>query len=85
MKPCRMTWEERRERGRWHFVLMRGALGWGVPVAALVTLSKVFTGDDITTATVIIDFTLFPLGGMFCGLAQWRYIEARYQARLRDS
>ena len=28
-------WAKVRERGRWHFVLVRGALVWGVAMAAL--------------------------------------------------
>jgi hypothetical protein len=79
--------------GRTRFILRRGVLTCGIPMAVLTTLYKVvqeqgFVASPTMTASLrsamVIAFVVFPLSGWLFGRWLWQTGEERYQARMRD-
>ena len=83
----RESWGRIRSRGKWHFVLVRGVLGWGLTMSALVLAAMFWalrngpipggvqpTRDFLmTTALPLLGGTL--LLGLGWGIATWYWSE----------
>ena len=65
-------------RGKWHFILVRGVLGWGVLTAALYSMFMFFTVKDCNAGRVLVAFILFPVGGIFWGAFMWWFFRRRF-------
>ena len=73
-------WELTRVKGRTRFVLTRGVLGWGVPMALVMLLKDYFfDGEALTPVGLLISLVVFLSGGYFFGLALWALNEKSYR------
>lgn len=65
-------------KGKWHFVIIYGVLGWGVSTALLVTMLQSYITstpfvDKVTTALVF-----YPASGLGFGLVLWMILNNQY-------
>ncbi len=69
-----------RARGRWHFILWRGVVGWGVSTAVLYSLLMAWLEADRTFFDYA-SFALvrFPIVGFFWGAFMWWWSERMWQ------
>jgi hypothetical protein len=83
-----------RAMGRTRFIVRRGVVTWGIPMAILTVLYKVvqeqgFVASPRLTATLrsamVVAFVVFPLCGWLFGRWLWQTGEERYEAKVRDS
>ena len=91
----RESWSRIRKRGKWHFVLVRGVLGWGMTMSALALVASFLNlrlvpvrgGTQsipellITTALPIFAGTL--LLGFGWGIATWHWSEYLFRRDAR--
>ena len=77
----RQLWEKTRTRGKAHFVLTRGVLGWGGFMFIFMTCMHIFDSQGkIDWPFVIISLLIWPLGGYGFGLWMWRWAESRFHS-----
>ena len=73
-------WTKTRQMGRWRFVFLRGAIGWGVPIALVWSAVMARHGSTTFFGWLQIALVIFPIGGLVWGLVMWRVNEKRYLA-----
>lgn len=64
-------WERVRTKGLWHFVLVRGVLGWGVPMFAFMAVLLPLVShrpQAFEPRTLAINAVLWPSAGFLWGL-----------------
>lgn len=70
----RARWLQVRAKGRWHFILWRGVVGWGLLTAILFSILVSVTNENIGFIEVLLIAAIaFPIGGFFWGLAMWQW------------
>ncbi|TVP64074.1 MAG: hypothetical protein EA342_17180 [Leptolyngbya sp. LCM1.Bin17] len=68
-----LDWAKTRQKGKTRFIVVQGALGWGIPTAVLWwVLMRVMSN---TNANLPIALILFPVGGLFWGWWVWHMSE----------
>ncbi|MFP4392448.1 MAG: hypothetical protein ACLFOA_06840 [Desulfohalobiaceae bacterium] len=70
-------------KGKARFVVLNGALLFGVPAATLALLIRLALGGDLTVVSIGSSYLMFPLAGLFWGLFMWSHLRKRLQ-RLRQ-
>jgi phosphate/sulfate permease len=65
-------------KGKWHYIIVNGVLGWGVSTAVLFSLFQSFTSEQFFTDVIGLSIILFPLAGVGWGLFIWFYINKQY-------
>ena len=65
-------------KGKWHYVIVHGVLGWGISTAFLATLIQTYISgspfmEQISTALVI-----YPIGGLALGSFMWMKANNQY-------
>lgn len=69
-------WESTREKGFWRFVLLDGAVFWGLGTAVLFSLVTWLRADSAEEARMLwLAFLIFPIGGIFWGATMWWVFE----------
>lgn len=73
-------WAKTREKGKQHFVLVNGVLGWGVSTAIFWTLLMEFL-DPLENIWVrpTIALIIFPIAGIAFGHLTWNKSEKAYE------
>lgn len=66
-------------RGKRRYVLLHGVVMWGIFTATLVLMIRVAMGEELTAASIAINYIVFPIGGIFYGLAMWEWLKKRYK------
>lgn len=75
----RQKWEKMHKRGAAFFVLVVGALGYGVLPFVVVTGWDAFVEHQQMDAFVLaLDALFWILGGLFWGALTWHFGESRY-------
>ena len=80
----RKRWKKRRKKGVYHFVIIRGGIGWGVSVGLLWNIARiVFSRDYYSQPSDFYYRGLFMILGFFVGgallsLYEWNRSEKRY-------
>ena len=79
-KPVDWTrWEATRKMGRLYFVMLVGAIGWGVSSALLFSLVVyAFVAGVEFKSILSSSLMIFPVAGIFWGLSAWQMAERRY-------
>ena len=73
-------WEDVRTSGRWRFIWMRGAVGWGVPWAiAMLAWRWWDSGQQPALSDILVTAVVGIGGGVAFGAFTWRSAERRYQ------
>ena len=81
------SWEKTRVKGKRHFILNRGVLGWGLYMFFVMTLYShlkavnfdISALDSISLSIVSINFTICMLGGFCYGWWTWLLSEKSYK------
>ena len=74
--------EERMAMPKWRYILLFGILGWGLPVALVISLvNMVFLHRSVRD--LYLNLTIFPFAGIFFGLYM-RSFMPRQIKRLRE-
>jgi len=84
-------WKKLRSKGKKHFVLMHGVIGWGVVMAVAMPfvtwLLNSIDPDPLHppdhVKTVLLAFLIFPIGGYIWGAFIWSVMEKRYARHLQ--
>ncbi len=75
-------WQRIKERGIWRFVLLRGVLGWGVPMAVFGTIYEhVSHKEEALPPYFIVGLCL--AGGFIWGLGMWFVTMRSYSRALQ--
>ena len=65
-------WREIRKRGKWHFVLIRGGVGWGIPLGIIWNLAQLLSANQREGRLIEVIFKgAFMLIGFFLGGCLW--------------
>lgn len=81
----RRSWEKMHRRGAVFFVLLVGALGFGVLPFILITCWDVLVNHEQVGAFVFTFFALFwLLDGIFWGAVIWHFSEKRYARAMKQ-
>ncbi|MCG7379085.1 hypothetical protein MH215_18895 [Paenibacillus sp. ACRSA] len=76
-------WERQIKKGKLHYIIIHGVIGWGIPTALIFTLIKVLFNDRPFALNnefykgLFINLVIFSLGGIWFGLWTWRAIKTR--------
>jgi hypothetical protein len=82
------TWDEISRKGKIHFIITRGNIGWGIPTAILFFfITKLFNyGLDFTKyfneegiKDLLLNLLVFQVGGIFFGWWMWKIVENKNQ------
>lgn len=72
-------WAITRQKGKTRFILLNGALGWGLTTAVLYSLlMRLVMGSNLKTMLPIA-LVLFPIGGLLWGWCVWSFNERKLQ------
>ena len=64
-------------KGKWHYILFHGAIGWGVTTAVLFSLLQSFISEVEFTDNIWLALIIFPLGGIGWGAFMWSYYQKK--------
>jgi hypothetical protein len=80
----RERWQQQRAKGKKHFVIYRGILGWGgimfVSMSALDYYSLfgwTLTFDSAYASKLVLNLILWPVAGLVWGIWVWESLERR--------
>jgi len=72
-------WELTRIKGKSNFILMRGVLGWGLPMFVVMTfIVNRHQGMPLTPSRILVSIVIWSLGGALFGWLAWKLSEAKY-------
>lgn len=84
----RSKWERTRSKGRKHFLIYNGVLGWGIPTAVIFIVLGVLLKNDysglLTSSflkSVLTSLILFTACGYFWGAWVWKSNEKNYDSK----
>jgi len=76
-------WERIKQRGIWHFVFVRGVLGWGLPMSLVgIIFDHVSRKEEALPWYFILGICL--VGGVLWGFAMW-FVTMQIYARALNS
>lgn len=62
-------------KGKWHYVIKHGVIGWGVSTAVFFSLLRDFSGDAVFVDNVGSSLITFPIAGIGWGLFMWKSLK----------
>ncbi len=71
--------ERQISKGKFHFVLLWGVIGWGIPVALVMKLIQYFFGNRSFFDGLISWLVVFSIAGIFYGIWLWSYQNKKYE------
>ncbi|MGA1866856.1 MAG: hypothetical protein ACMUFK_05250 [Thermoplasmatota archaeon] len=73
-------WEITRDKGQRHFILIKGVLLWGGLTGLFsFILTELMDPSPLWMLHLVMNMTLFPLGGILWGWLVWRSLEKKYR------
>jgi hypothetical protein len=85
----RRLWDKRRAMGKWPFIMIYGALIWGLSMAVFMSVLFALGDADFSIAKINwphasfraeLATVLFPAGGVLFGVIVWHICERRFRA-----
>ena len=77
MKPEALAkWEETRAKGKAHYILLRGVLGFGLPMFIAMTL--LVDREDLSARFIVLSAAAWLIGGAAFGAITWIVSERQY-------
>jgi hypothetical protein len=74
----RQALERIDKRGRLHYVLTTGVLGWGGFMFVIMTCIDIFVDHYRILSTILVGLVVWPLAGFGFGLWMWRSSEKQF-------
>ena len=74
-------WSITRQKDKTSFILMNGALGWGLTTAVLYSLLMWLVTDANLKFLLPFALILFPVGGLLWGWCVWTFSERAFHKR----
>jgi len=75
-------WGETRQKGKRRFILVNGALAWGVSTALVWTMVMWLIAPEFEPLpNLLLALVMFPMGGMVWGWIVWASTEKEYLRR----
>lgn len=72
----RASWAVTRQKGCWHYVLVRGVLGWGFAMFFAMGLMPLLTQHrEPTLPYLVVQVSVWAIGAAVFGLATWVWME----------
>lgn len=68
-------------KGKWHFILVRGILGYGLLLALICNAVMFAAVDEWTAQGVVLSFLVFPIVGALWGAFTWWWIKRCLRCR----
>ncbi len=65
-------------KGKWHFIIVHGVIGWGLLTAILFSIVNYLTNDTQFLEGMDNYFIIFPIGGIAWGYAMWLRLYNQY-------
>ncbi|GBD94771.1 hypothetical protein BMS3Abin05_02383 [bacterium BMS3Abin05] len=79
-------WEKTRLIGFWKFVIIHGAISWGILSGLFYFLiTSIFLPSTPVTKNLIVSLILFPVTGLFWGMTMWYVGEKRYENAKKEN
>lgn len=79
-------WEITRRKGKKRFMIINGALAWGIPTAVLWILGMSYMNPEFSTLFMsIVALIVFPIGGLLWGKFMWEWTEKAYGKHMQSS
>ncbi|MGQ8871219.1 hypothetical protein [Paenibacillus sp. TSA_86.1] len=81
----RIKWEKQLKQGKRYHILVRGVLGWGLPLAFLYTLVMTsWNGQRLTLdgefyVNLLTALVLFPAAGIWYGAWTWKILKMKLE------
>jgi hypothetical protein len=72
------TLERTITKGKWHYVVKHGVIGWGVPTAVFFSILRDLSGDANFSDDIGSSLISFCLAGLGWGLFMWRSLKKNY-------
>jgi len=78
-------WEKTRSIGFLKFVIIHGAISWGILSGLFYFLiTRIFQPSTPVVKNLIVSLILFPVAGLFWGMTMWNIREKRYEREKND-
>jgi len=83
MKTFEDQWERLRKKGKMKYMIINGALLWGLPMSLVIMIYFHFKRDLPWTPTIFYLVPTFLVGGFIFGFIMWTILEKCYQDRMK--
>ncbi|WP_148300738.1 hypothetical protein [Shewanella marina] len=67
-------------KGKWHYILMHGVIGWGIPTAVLFSIFQSYGDTTSFMQQIKPALLIFPLAGTAWGALMWSRINTQHQS-----
>ncbi len=85
MEEWVLKWEITQEKGKWHFIVKKGILGFGLSFWLISsTIMYFFQPQDPAWLRPLVGLILFPFSGIFFGISIWTYCEWLYKKNKKN-
>ncbi|QGQ96610.1 hypothetical protein EHS13_17870 [Paenibacillus psychroresistens] len=72
------SWREKREKGKKHYVLRYGILGFGVGLTCLFTIFEIILNASMSSGYLVPRILILPVIGIFLFSYRWESLEIKY-------
>ncbi len=72
-------------KGKWHFVIVYGVLGWGISTALLVTLIQTSISSSSFIEQISTALVIYPVSGLAFGFVLWMMVNNQYNKLVSSS
>ncbi|MGN8062495.1 hypothetical protein ACTJK4_12620 [Ralstonia sp. 22111] len=80
------AWATTRQKGKWHFVVVRGLLGWGSPMFFGMSVVPVFLHRvQPSLGYFVSQLLIWATGGALFGFVIWHFSERQFQKHHRET
>jgi hypothetical protein len=80
------AWATTRQKGKWHFVVARGVLGWGLPMFFGMSMIPVLIHQVQPSFDYVVSrLLIWAAAGALFGFAIWFFSERQFQKRHRGT
>lgn len=70
--------EKKIAKGKWHYVLKHGVIGWGIPTAVCFSIIRDLSGDAVFSDEIGSSLIIFCLAGLGWGQFMWKSLKKNY-------
>ena len=71
-------------RGKWRYIIVQGAIGWGISTAVLFSLFQSITDGAPFIEAIGLSLIIYPIGGIAWGGFMWSYLNKQYSKLQSD-